>query len=201
MRGVLVFLRFVFYFLIKKLLVHPHIPTSVWRLCHSGDVCNAVWWLNQVIHSLPECATVSSSTCCGVCMLIMVGLPLMIDFFLLFLSFLSSTVQVYNCPLCLLFFNFSPYSLNFLFYPYSFYRSFVFFSILSFNYNLSYVLFFISIFIHLISYFVFIPFIVSVLLNLSLFLVDISEFILFILILVIFSFIWVLFIYNLVLQF
>jgi len=122
-------------------------------------------------------------------------------FFLLFLSFLSSTVQVYNCPLCLLFFNFSPYSLNFLFYPYSFYRSFVFFSILSFNYNLSYVLFFISIFIHLISYFVFIPFIVSVLLNLSLFLVDILEFILFILILVIFSFVWVLFIYNLVLQF
>ena len=48
-------------------------------------------------------------------------------FFLLFLSFLSSTVQVHNCPLCLLFFNFSPYSLNFLFYPYSFYRSFVFF--------------------------------------------------------------------------
>jgi hypothetical protein len=99
MRGVLVFLRFVFYFLIKKLLVHPHIATGVWRLCHSGDVCNVVWWLNQVIHSLPECATVSSSTSCGVCMLIMVGLPLMIDFFFCF--FFLFSLRQFKCTIVL----------------------------------------------------------------------------------------------------
>jgi hypothetical protein len=44
-----------------------------------------------------------------------------------FLSFLSLTAKVHNCPLYLLFFNFSPHSLNFLFFPYSFYRSFVLF--------------------------------------------------------------------------
>jgi len=54
----------------------------------------------------------------------MVGLPPMIDF-LLFLSSLL-TIKVHNYPICLLFFNFSPHSLNFLFHPYSFYRSFFF---------------------------------------------------------------------------
>jgi hypothetical protein len=49
------------------------------------------------------------------------------------------TVKVYNCPPLLLFFNFNPYSLNFLFCPYFFYRSSVFLSILSFNYNVVYV--------------------------------------------------------------
>jgi len=50
----------------------------------------------------------------------------------------------------------SSHSLNFLFHPYSFYRSF--FLILSFNYNFLYVLFFISFLILLIFNFVFIPF-------------------------------------------
>jgi hypothetical protein len=48
-------------------------------------------------------------------------LPLVIHCFCFFFIFSLLTAKVYNCPLCLLFFNFSPHSLNFLFCPYSFY--------------------------------------------------------------------------------
>jgi len=92
----------------------------------------------------------------------------MIDCLCFFFLFSLLTTKLYNCHLYLLFVNFSLYSLNFLFHFYSFYRSFVFFSILSFNYNFLYDLFFISILILLI-FFILIPFIVSVLLNPSLF--------------------------------
>jgi hypothetical protein len=110
-------------------------------------------------------------------------LPSVIDFFCFFFLFSLLTIKVHNYPLCLLFFNFSPHSLNFLFRPYFFYRSFVFFfSILSFNYSFLYVLFFILVLILLIFYFVSIHFIVSVLLNSSLFFVGVSNSILFVLI-------------------
>jgi len=40
--GVLVFSRFIFYFLIEKLLVRvPQAPASERRLCHSDGTCGA----------------------------------------------------------------------------------------------------------------------------------------------------------------
>ena len=57
--------------------------------------------------------------------LIKAGLPQVIDFFCFFFLFFLLTTKVHNYPLHLLLFNFSSHSLNFLFHPYSFYRSFV----------------------------------------------------------------------------
>ena len=97
----------------------------------------------------------------------MVRLPPIIDFFFFLFSLL--TAKVHNYSLCLLLFNFSPHSLNFLFRPSFFDKSFLF--ILSLNYNFSHALFFILVLILLIFNF----FIVSVLLNPSLFLAGVSE--------------------------
>jgi len=119
---------FVFTFLIKKLLASvEYAPTSEWCPRHSGEAYDTTRWSNLAICHLHECAVVFSSTWCGACRLMVVGLPLMTDYF--YFSFLFSllTAKVYNYHLCLLFFNFSPHSLNFLFRPYFFYRSFVFF--------------------------------------------------------------------------
>ena len=144
----------------------PHAPASGRCLCHSSGTCDAAWWPNLIIRRLPGYTVMPSSTCCGTCKLIIVGLPRVIDFFFFLFSLLIT--KVHNYPLRLLSFNFSHHSLNFSFHPYSFYKSFVFFLILSFNHNFLYVLFFISVLILLISYFI--PFIVLVLLNPSYFL-------------------------------
>jgi len=122
-----------------------------------GGACDATQWPIMSIRRLPRCVAVSFFTWCGACRRIMVELLLVIDCLRFFFLFSLLTTKVHNFPLCLLFVNFSPHSLNFLFHPYSFYRSF-FFSILSFNYNFLYVLFFILVPILLIYYFVFIPF-------------------------------------------
>jgi hypothetical protein len=131
-------------------------PTSEWCPRLSGEAYDTTRWSNLAIRHLHECAVMFSSTWCGACSFMVVGLPLMTDYF--YFSFLFSllTVKVHNYHLCLLFFNFSPHSLNFLFRPYFFYRSFVFFSILSFSCNFSYVLFFsiVIIFILVWSFFV-----------------------------------------------
>jgi len=145
----------------------PHAPASGRCPCHSSGTCDAAWWPNLIIRRLPGYTVMPSSTCCGTCKLIIVGLPRVIDFFFFLFSLLIT--KVHNYPLRLLSFNFSHHSLNFSFHPYSFYKSFVFFFlILSFNHNFLYVLFFISVLILLISYFI--PFIVLVLLNPSYFL-------------------------------
>jgi hypothetical protein len=87
MRGVLVFLYYVFNFLIEKLMTRVlHAPVSGWCLHHSGGACDTTRWPNLAIHHLSGCVAVSSSTWCDVCGLIMVRLPPIIDFFLSFLS-------------------------------------------------------------------------------------------------------------------
>ena len=148
---------FYFLFLIEKLLACVlHAPASGWRPRHSGGACDATRCPNLVIHRLLGCAVILSSTWCGACGRIIVGLPPVIDCLCFFFLFSLLTTKMHNCPLCLLFFNLSSHYLNFLFHPYFFYRSF--FLILSFNYNFLYVLFFILFLILLIFYFVFIPF-------------------------------------------
>jgi len=92
-----------------------------------------------VICHLPVCAAMSSTAWYGAYRLMVVGLSPVTKCFCFFFLFSLLTVKVYNCPPLLLFFNFNPYSLNFLFCPYFFYRSSVFLSILSFNYNVVYV--------------------------------------------------------------
>jgi len=97
---------------------------------YSSGVCDVAWWLNLVIHRLPRCAVVPSFIWCGTCRWIMVRLLSVIDCLYFFFLFSLLTTKVYNYPFCLLFVNFSPHSLNFLFCPYSFYINFVF----SFNF-------------------------------------------------------------------
>jgi hypothetical protein len=88
MGSVLVFSHFDFDFLFDKPLARvPHAPASGRRLRHSSGACDATRWLNLAIRRLPGCAAEINFS---------------------FFSFLKA--KMYNCPLCLLFFNFSPHS-------------------------------------------------------------------------------------------
>jgi len=103
MRGVLVFLYFVFNFLIEKLMARVlHAPVSGWCLHHSGGACDTTRWPNLAIHHLSGYVAVSSSTWYDVCGLIMVRLPLIIDCF----SFFSLYWQL-KCTIILFVYCFS----------------------------------------------------------------------------------------------
>ena len=134
---------FVFYFLIEKLLACvPHVSASGWRPCQSGGTCDTTPLPNLAICSLLRCAIVFFFTWYDVCKLMVVGLLPLIDCFCLFFLFSPFTARVHNYLICLLFFNFSPYFLNFLFHRCLFYRLlFCFFLILPFNRNFSCVFF------------------------------------------------------------
>jgi hypothetical protein len=177
----LLFSCFICNFLIEKLLARvPHELASRWHLCHSSGACDAARWSNLFIRCLPGYVAIPSYTCCGSCRWIMVGLPPVIDCFCFFFLFSLLTTKVHNCPLYLLFVNFSPYTLNFLFHPYSFYRIFFF----NFVLQLQFLIYFIFHFSpHSFNFlFCFYSFLVSILLNSSLFLVGVSKSILFVLI-------------------
>ena len=100
----------------------PQVSASEWRPCQSSGTCDTTPLPNLAICSLLRCAIVFSFTWYDVCKLMVVGLLPLIDCFCFSFLFSSLTARVHNCPICLLFFNFIPYSLNFLFHPYFFYR-------------------------------------------------------------------------------
>jgi len=77
--------------------------------------------------------------------------------YVFFFLFTILTTKVHNCPICLFFVNFSPQSLNFLFQPYSFYRSFVFFFnfVLQLQFFICFVFHFSPYFFNFLSYFYF----------------------------------------------
>ena len=77
----------------------------------------------KLLHHLSRCAVVSSSIWSGAWRLMVVGWSLMIvRFFSLLFSLLTS--NVHHCSLCLLLFNYSPHSINFLFQSFFIYKSF-----------------------------------------------------------------------------
>jgi len=95
---------FYFLFLIEKLLACvPHAPASGRRLRHSGGACDTTRCPNLVIHRLLGCSVIPSSTWCGVCGRIIVGLPPVINCLCFFFLFSLLTTKMHNCPLCLFF--------------------------------------------------------------------------------------------------
>jgi hypothetical protein len=98
------YFHFLFLFLIEKVLACvPHAPASGRRLRHSGGACDTTRCPNLVIHRLLGCSVIPSSTWCGVCGRIIVGLPPVINCLCFFFLFSLLTTKMHNCPLCLFF--------------------------------------------------------------------------------------------------